>query len=269
MLPALIAAGSALAGGALSRRANERSQNVNSDSQREFAQKGIQWKVQDAKKAGIHPLFALGAQTHSFTPMAVGDSMGPAVASMGQDISRAMYAAADGGSRAATKELASLQLERAGLENELLRAQISKLASAQVGPPTPYPVASGAVLTRDLVDLKPSEVVSARSEDPSVEAGPAGPGFKEYDLGPIGKWKLPSGQVSEAIEDIEIAKYAAIMAGNHEKLGYAKNIAPNLYYQWFNRPDWVRRLEQTTHRIMLPFYRGDGKLYWKGLGSRK
>lgn len=29
--------------------------------QKQFAQTGIQWKVADAKKAGIHPVYALGA----------------------------------------------------------------------------------------------------------------------------------------------------------------------------------------------------------------
>lgn len=37
--------------------------------QREFAQNSIQWRVADAKKAGIHPLAALGAQGTSYTPM--------------------------------------------------------------------------------------------------------------------------------------------------------------------------------------------------------
>ena len=37
--------------------------------QYEFAQNTIQWKVEDAKAAGVHPLFALGAQTQSPTPI--------------------------------------------------------------------------------------------------------------------------------------------------------------------------------------------------------
>lgn len=35
----------------------------NRNFQREFAQNGISWKVADAKRAGIHPLYALGAST--------------------------------------------------------------------------------------------------------------------------------------------------------------------------------------------------------------
>lgn len=40
----------------------------NIELQREFAQHGISWKVDDAISAGIHPLAALGADTMSFTP---------------------------------------------------------------------------------------------------------------------------------------------------------------------------------------------------------
>lgn len=43
----------------------KRANIANEKLQREFAQQGIQWKVQDAKHAGIHPLAALGAVTPS------------------------------------------------------------------------------------------------------------------------------------------------------------------------------------------------------------
>lgn len=40
----------------------------NAALQREFAQHGIQWKVADAQAAGVHPLYALGGGTPSFSP---------------------------------------------------------------------------------------------------------------------------------------------------------------------------------------------------------
>lgn len=61
--------------------------------QKEFAQNGIRWKVADAKAAGLHPLAALGAQTFSYNPVAVGDSgISDAMAQMGQGIDRAVAA---------------------------------------------------------------------------------------------------------------------------------------------------------------------------------
>lgn len=41
--------------------------------QREFAQNSIQWRTADAKKAGIHPVAALGSQGISYNPSYVGD----------------------------------------------------------------------------------------------------------------------------------------------------------------------------------------------------
>ncbi len=53
------------------------------DMQREFAQNSIQWRVNDAKKAGIHPVAALGSQGISYNPSYVGgDDFGGSQASI-------------------------------------------------------------------------------------------------------------------------------------------------------------------------------------------
>lgn len=57
----------------------ERQENL----QREFAQNSIQWRVNDAKKAGIHPVAALGSQGISYNPSYVGgDNFGGSQASV-------------------------------------------------------------------------------------------------------------------------------------------------------------------------------------------
>lgn len=60
---------------AITNRANEHNAkttfNRNVALQREFAQNSIQWRVDDAKNAGIHPLYALGAQGASYTPQSL------------------------------------------------------------------------------------------------------------------------------------------------------------------------------------------------------
>lgn len=53
----------------------------NADLQKEFAQNSLQWKVQDAKKAGIAPEIALGAQGYSASPSYVGSDSGGGVSS--------------------------------------------------------------------------------------------------------------------------------------------------------------------------------------------
>lgn len=57
-----------------SRQSQEKIAQMNLNSNKEFAQNGIQWKVADAKAAGLHPLAALGAQTTSYAPSYGGDS---------------------------------------------------------------------------------------------------------------------------------------------------------------------------------------------------
>lgn len=134
MLGALLGA----AGTALGSFFNKESAEDQTKLQKEFAQNAIQWKVADATKAGLHPLAALGANTVSYSPMQVGDMAGP-LGSMGQDIGRSIEATQNGTERAAGK-LGLLQLERAGLENDLLRTQIASengKLRAQLGPPMP------------------------------------------------------------------------------------------------------------------------------------
>ena len=53
---------------------NDREWQRNYDMQKEFAQMGIQWRVADAKAAGLHPLAALGAAPAHASPMRVGNS---------------------------------------------------------------------------------------------------------------------------------------------------------------------------------------------------
>lgn len=84
---ALVSGGASILGGVLGRRSQESQSQAMIDAQREFAQQGIRWKVADAKAAGIHPLYALGANTHSFAPFSVGaDPLAAGIAGMGQSI---------------------------------------------------------------------------------------------------------------------------------------------------------------------------------------
>lgn len=63
----------------------------NYEAQKEFAQNSIQWRVQDAQKAGIHPLYAFG-QMPGYTPSSSFEtnSMGESIAQAGNAMGRAM-----------------------------------------------------------------------------------------------------------------------------------------------------------------------------------
>lgn len=65
--------------------------------------------------------------------------MGPSLAAAGQDVSRAINATRTGKERvdAFTSTMQKLQLQRAGLENDLLASQISKINQAGGNPPMP------------------------------------------------------------------------------------------------------------------------------------
>lgn len=107
--------------------------------QKEFAQNGIQWKVQDAEKAGIHPLYALGASTTSFAPVSVGhqstDFSG--LASAGQNIGRAIDQTRNTGDKGqAILQTAAAQatVEGLRLDNDIKRAQLASAIATNATP---------------------------------------------------------------------------------------------------------------------------------------
>lgn len=132
----LISAGASLASGLLGRSAakdaaaqNQANFQQNIDLQKTFAKEGIRWKVEDAKKAGIHPLFALGAQTTSFAPQSIStpadNSVATAVANMGQDVGRAVNATRTSPERIEAKAATALHLESLQLDNQIKRATLA------------------------------------------------------------------------------------------------------------------------------------------------
>lgn len=272
--PSLISAGASLLGGLFGNKSSKDTARENAAFQKEFAQQGIQWKVADAKKAGIHPLYALGAQTHSFNPVVMQDSLGPALSSAGQDISRAMQAAATQPQRAAADAtsavLGKLAIERATLENEELRSRIARERSAQLGPPFPsgvqtFPIRSGDVHTTHLTadSVGPGTVrvtpVEVDSSSPSVRGQTAGSrdSMTEYKFGDS-DWLLPSDKFAQATEDMDLIKYAATVSANWPQI----STRFREFIGGIPRPAWVRRQEARRGVKMVPVSK-QGKLYWR------
>src|SRR5262245_6914522 len=118
VLAAGIAAASQIAGGIMGSENTRKLTHEQMDMQREFAQHGIQWKVEDAKRAGIHPLYALGASTSSPSPVHVqGGDYG--ISAAGQDVSRAIMASQDADDRKATVAAAAAAAARAEARDDL------------------------------------------------------------------------------------------------------------------------------------------------------
>lgn len=255
MLGPLIAAGASLAGGLIGQqnqnnaiKSQEAQAERNIALQKEFAQSGIQWKVQDAQKAGIHPLYALGANTTAFSPVSIGtpsgNPMGEGLARMGQDLSRAVTATSTTGQRA-NALMTGLATENAGLQNELLRAQIAKL-KAQVGPPIPTadnnPWAipgQAATLWSDSVKPKPHEITATRGDVMHQEPGPM-PALGFANTG-TGYMPIPSKDIKDRIEDMGILPWI---------WGAVNNIAPN--FGLFHSPPGHIKLKEDEYWYYHP-----------------
>lgn len=118
-----------IVGSLIGKDANKDAQSRSYRDTKEFAQKGVQWRVADAQAAGIHPLASLGANvsTPTFNYRDNTDYAG-AFGRAGQDIGRAVDAVRSGPERAEARmrdyEMYALTRERAMLENDLLASQI-------------------------------------------------------------------------------------------------------------------------------------------------
>ncbi|MEM2002493.1 MAG: hypothetical protein QXT77_07620 [Candidatus Methanomethylicaceae archaeon] len=169
----LIAAGGSIAGSLMGASSQRKANKRNILAQREFAQKGIRWRVADAKAAGVHPLFALGAQTSSFTPSIQpttdGSGVANASAHIGDAVARkgmqkieqqaAAVAAAEAASRInannAQADFYRAQAESSrhmrGQQSALVTQDAAAKAESQVAPPAPaqsVDVAGNRVLPR-------------------------------------------------------------------------------------------------------------------------
>lgn len=186
----LIGGVGSIVGGLLGDESQKDATNMNIAMQREFAQNGIRWKVADAKAAGLHPLAALGASTASFSPIAVGDPIGSALAAAGQDLSRAFMAKQTQGERLSERLLLA-QIEGQEIENAFKASQMARLSSPTQMPPP----------MQGSIEVQPSKITSTRVGNPSLEAAPPAPAVKEFINadGTVTTW--PSAEAKQAIED--------------------------------------------------------------------
>lgn len=212
---ALRAAGS-IGGGLLSQQGGYAGTNIdyvremwkkNYNAQKEFAQNGIRWKVEDAKAAGLHPLAGLGSGSYYTPSGSIGfEQTGGQgqdyswLADAGQNIGRAIDAKATAEERAKAEEVNDeanfLKLENMRLQNEQIKldmvSQIARdvTASQRAIRNTALPPAMPSLRTRadgamvgtvmpgqgdsttsSLFTVKPAELVASHPETPYAEAG--------------------------------------------------------------------------------------------------
>lgn len=117
--------------------------------QKDFAQNSIQWKIADARKAGINPYYALGAQGMSYTPLVdTTPSQSDLTYSMGQSVANSIQTAAGAMAEARAlkvqEKLADSQVRSAELDNKLKELQILSQARELEQPSFDYSVANVA-----------------------------------------------------------------------------------------------------------------------------
>lgn len=195
--------------------------------QKEFAQSGVRWRVEDAKAAGLHPLAAVGAAGANYSPVAsvgVGtpSSAGPsggggsggsvdigaALSNMGQGLGRAVSATQSKESRVMdfySMRRQQQELERGDLQNALLASQLARQQVDQVGPGMPTNVGGGPGYV-----IEPSRITASNSN--ATTAGPASPFTTAYRDPYGGVTTLPQKDVN--IDEISSPGWLSYMYTN-------------------------------------------------------
>lgn len=252
--PLIAAAGistiGSLLGGALASRSAQNQQEDNIQMQKEFAQNGVRWRVEDAQKAGVHPLFALGASTQGFAPNPViPDDFG--ISQAGQGIGNAVAASAQNGDREMLKmQMSAMRSATLKDEAEAMywQAQTAKLMH-EMNNSAPFPELitdqntykgtvndqqqvynpySDAIVRRmspTQMDIEGVEPVAIGTNSGSVEN--AGRGHQMWT-----EWKTTNGPVvlprigndtnlMESLEGLDVKIWPVIIAENRRQYGDA------------------------------------------------
>ena len=173
--------------------------------QKEFAQKGIRWKVADAKKAGVHPLYALGANTVSFTPQYLDFKPNTALADMskklGQDLGRVITSVQNIKERKINVGIAEEKLKQSKIKTEadqmLLNSEKKRL-QVGAGPPMadvePYKMGG--------VETVPVQRPASPKGSPHQEVGDLpGTSFVKFAGGVM---PVPGSAMKQNIEDMAV-----------------------------------------------------------------
>lgn len=191
------------------------------DFNKQYIQNQLQWRVDDAKKAGLHPMAVLGLNGASFSPVS-----SPSIPSLpqstydpselGQSVAYAATKAKTNRQQEQAFELAQMtgqeQLRGVQLDNELKQLEIMSLASrlTQTGPAAP--------------DLNGGRnLLSGQNDSPS-------PAFQKFVLpdGTVTGW-YPSDEYQQIHEDIPVLEFM-----------------PHARANWWHLKDWMKKKD--THK---------------------
>jgi len=247
MLGALIGAGASLLGIGAAKDAQKQQARIaeqNRQDQIMFAQKGIQWRAEDAKAAGISKLYALGANTASYSPVSVGGSQVPsAISAAGQNIGRAVDATAGHLGRAGhfATDIAQTQLEGLKIDNEIKRADLlSKLnLRNQPGTPPAYPLVNDETIP--IMDGQGNAKIRLQRNLTPAGNEPN----RSFGVNPeVDMWRTKHGYAPEVPQE----------------LGEAHESQPLAAFQWFARNKIMPGFDEAWKTY--PYEPPEG-MYWK------
>lgn len=201
----LIPAAASLAGGALSNLVNQNQQEneatrnqSNFDIQQDNFVRNAQIRSQDAKAAGLHPLYALGGNAQGPSgsqPIVMQDSIGGSLNQAGQNLASA-YA------RSETRDQKVAEL----LQLDLLRSQIRE-TDARAG----------------LVESQKQQM---------LQSGQNGIGLSRQPVNtPLGQLPNPPGQVFGPMPDVIEGKGSPVISGMSQAPGFVAG-TNDYYQQW-------------------------------------
>lgn len=233
----LVSGGFSILGGQLDAAQSRQQQRHADDMQRVAWQRddtAIQRRVADAKAAGLHPLYAVGAQVSpSSTPQYIGgsDEMGRAMGEAGQSIGRAI--ATRQSETEKMKDQLELKLLTANIGEADARKEYYLSEAARNREPRSVPTGLGVkseavpegqapnVSGRGLFELVAPQVFSAKVGREDVKAG-TNVGLEERMLAPGFPILLPdTGQESpeEVISEMSFPAWLGLLIRNAQEYG--------------------------------------------------
>lgn len=217
IIGAAIAGGASLLGG---KKSSDEASQINAAQlafareqmafQREMAQHGVRWRVEDAKAAGLHPLHAMGGILPSASPVSVDfrtSGAGQAISEAGQSIGRAVAAQmtpAEREAQAMQLKLGEAQLAESDARRVYYLSEAARtLGAGQVG--APFPVVDEAVAPSVIpgqVQVQAPVFPAVKEDDRSVIAGEPAL-WRSFQIGDGQSILLPGGVSGDAAEALE------------------------------------------------------------------
>lgn len=208
---------------------------------------GIRWRVNDAQEAGVHPLFGLGAQISSPSPVSVMAESGAARNRFGEAATR--IAALEANAALIEKDQAMADYYRALAAKERQRPVV---ASATLGdePVKINPV--DPLRHVDWVKLEADPRMAASSLDPGVTAAPDHPAMRQFVFSGGFKMLMPAASGGGMPEDVDIGMWPFILGANIQKYG-ARWIVDAINYATGASPAETRAQDEAVMRIIRRF----------------